>query len=145
MAIASRKYKPALPTAKVEDALIGAKVALIVKEPFRPEEGVVLKEGLCVVDGPGVVVDLGILGDVEAADGCALRGVVGYGEGEVGAVAHHLQDSGLREVGGGPVLQSGASLSDHGADLGVELLLHLGEGDHVESEPLEKGGHGVRP
>ena len=145
MAIASRKYKPALPTAKVEDALIGAKVALIVKEPFRSEEGVVLKEGLCVVDGPGVVVDLGILGDVEAADGCALRGVVGYGEGEVGAVAHHLQDSGLREVGGGPVLQSGASLSDHRADFGVELLLHLGEGDHVESEPLEKGGHGVSP
>ena len=143
--IASRKYKPALPTAKVEDALIGTKVALIVKEPFRPEEGVVLKEGLSVVDGPGVVVDLGVLGDEEAADGGAVGRVVGDGEGEVGAVAHDLQDGGLRKVSGGPVLQSRVSLSDYGADFGVELFLHFGVRDHVEGEPLEEGRHGVGP
>ena len=136
---ASRQHKPALPTAEVEDALIRAKVAPLVEEPFWPEKGVILEESLGVVDGSRIVVDLGVLRDMEASDGGALRCVVGDGEGEVGAVAHHLQDGGLREVGGRPVLQSGASLSDHGAHLGVELLLHLGVGDHVEGEPLEKG------
>ena len=141
----NRQHKPALPTAEVEDALIGAKVAPLVEEPFWPEEGVVLEEGLGVVDGPGVVVDLGVLGYVEATNGGALGGVVGDGEGEMGAVAHHLQDGGLRKVGGRPILQSSASLSDHGADLGVELLLHLGEGDHVEGEPLKESRHCVGP
>ena len=62
------RNEPAFTTAKVQDAFIRAKVALLVQEPFGTEQIVLRKDGLRVVDGPGVVVDLSSLGDMMSSN-----------------------------------------------------------------------------
>ena len=62
------RNEPSFTTAKVQDAFIRAKVALLVQEPFGTEQIVLRKDGLRVVDGPGVVVDLSSLGDMMSSN-----------------------------------------------------------------------------
>ena len=65
----SELFTPALATAKVEHPLIGAKCTLIIQEPLWAEQMRFLKDGLGVVDGTGVIVDLSSLRDVLPSNG----------------------------------------------------------------------------
>ena len=65
-----QRIEPALSTAKVQNAFIWAKLALLVQEPFWTEQIMLRKDGLCVVDSSGVVVDLSTLGDMMSSNNC---------------------------------------------------------------------------
>ena len=58
-------------------------------------------------------------------------------------MSHDLEDGGLGEVHLRPVGLHGPPVARDPADLGVHLLLDVGEGGHVQGEPLHKGRHRV--